>query len=312
MIHPSLEPYIQAERNDPRPPLTAERARASPRLPRGRCGQSGRSAGRRLSSRRRTGPRRSDPAGASLRAVGGRARPGARDLSSTAAAPSSGTWTPTTDSVVDSPRTPGCDSSPSTTAWRPNTPSPPAWTTRSTRPYVHAHRASSRIRGLELILMGDSAGATLITVACASTRGDGTRHRGPGPDLPDPRPAATDRLASHRSTRASSSTSTTCATTTASTSTASTDQTDPRVSPMMCEDLAGSPPAIVVVAECDPLRDEGVAYAGLLEHFEVPVELLEAKGMPTVSCAWAGWSPPRSRSSTTSPTHLDRRIDAAP
>jgi acetyl esterase len=34
-----------------------------------------------------------------------------------------------------------------------------------------------------------------------------------------------------------------------------------------------------VVAECDPLRDEAVAYAGLLEHFGVRVELLEAEGM---------------------------------
>jgi acetyl esterase len=34
-----------------------------------------------------------------------------------------------------------------------------------------------------------------------------------------------------------------------------------------------------MVAECDPLRDEGVAYAGLLEHFGVPVEVLEARGM---------------------------------
>ena len=57
------------------------------------------------------------------------------------------------------------------------------------------------------------------------------------------------------------------------------DHTDPRVSPLMASDLTNSPPAIVVVAECDPLRDEGVAYAGLLEHFGVEVELLEAEGM---------------------------------
>ncbi|MHB1088306.1 MAG: alpha/beta hydrolase [Acidimicrobiales bacterium] len=57
------------------------------------------------------------------------------------------------------------------------------------------------------------------------------------------------------------------------------DHTDPRVTPLFFEDLSGAPPAIVVVAECDPLRDEGVAYAGLLEHCQVPVELLEARGM---------------------------------
>ncbi len=57
------------------------------------------------------------------------------------------------------------------------------------------------------------------------------------------------------------------------------DPTDWRVSPLLCGDLAGVAPAILVVAECDPLRDEAIAYAGLLEHFGVPVELLEAKGM---------------------------------
>ena len=57
------------------------------------------------------------------------------------------------------------------------------------------------------------------------------------------------------------------------------DHSDPRVTPLFFEDLTDAPPAIVVVAECDPLRDEGVAYAGLLEHFGVPVELLEARGM---------------------------------
>jgi acetyl esterase len=57
------------------------------------------------------------------------------------------------------------------------------------------------------------------------------------------------------------------------------DHTDPRVTPLMFDDLTGAPPAIVLVAECDPLRDEGLAYAGLLEHFGVRVEILEAKGM---------------------------------
>jgi acetyl esterase len=47
----------------------------------------------------------------------------------------------------------------------------------------------------------------------------------------------------------------------------------------MFSDLTQAPPAIVLVAECDPLRDEGLAYAGLLEHFGVPVEILQAEGM---------------------------------
>ncbi|EQD69098.1 hypothetical protein B1B_05474, partial [mine drainage metagenome] len=41
------------------------------------------------------------------------------------------------------------------------------------------------------------------------------------------------------------------------------DPTDPRVSPLLFDDLAGAPSALVVVAQCDPLRDEAVAYAGL-------------------------------------------------
>ncbi|MDT4949006.1 MAG: acetyl esterase [Pseudonocardiales bacterium] len=49
--------------------------------------------------------------------------------------------------------------------------------------------------------------------------------------------------------------------------------------PGRSDDLAGLPPAIVVAAEFDPLRDEAESYAGRLQDSGVPTELILCEGM---------------------------------
>lgn len=59
----------------------------------------------------------------------------------------------------------------------------------------------------------------------------------------------------------------------------STDRRAPLLSPLHARDLAGLPPATIIVGEFDPLRDEGLQYAQRLAVAGVEVQVIDIDGL---------------------------------
>jgi acetyl esterase len=143
--------------------------------------------------------------------------------------------------------------------------------------WVLGHAAELGMDAERVAVGGDSAGGNLAAVVCQALRDDMRRPAFqlliyPATDLTRSLPshalfdrgyflsrAAMDWYMRHYLTSAA-------------------DATKPLASPLLAGDLSNLPPAFVVVAGFDPLRDEGRAYADKLRAAGVPVELVCVEG----------------------------------
>jgi acetyl esterase/lipase len=129
-------------------------------------------------------------------------------------------------------------------------------------------------------VMGESAGASLAAVMCllARERGgpairhqaliypaaDMTREREPAPAGPDPLFLSVPEMAAYRRHYLGPDG----------------DPAHPWASPLLATDHTGLPPALIQVAEHDPLREDGERYAAALRAAGVPVRFTEYVGVP--------------------------------
>ena len=145
--------------------------------------------------------------------------------------------------------------------------------------YIAEHAAEFGIDPQRIAVGGDSAGGNLATVVATLARDRG------GPllkfqlliyplvDFADNSPSMQEYAKDYFLTRESMDWFTDCYLPNRAAA------RQPSASPKNAEDVRGLPPAMILTAEFDPLRDQGEAYARKLKSAGVPVELKRYDGM---------------------------------
>lgn len=145
--------------------------------------------------------------------------------------------------------------------------------------WVGAHAAALGGDAARIAIGGDSAGGNLAAV-CAILARDAGFPALAFQLLVYPRTAADEESASHRTfAEGYLLTRRTILWFHGHYRNAEDDRSDFRYAPLVCQDLTRLPPALVIVAEFDPLRDDGIAYAQALERAGNRVTLSEYGGM---------------------------------
>ena len=145
--------------------------------------------------------------------------------------------------------------------------------------YVAEHSAEFGIDPNRLAVVGDSAGGNLATVVALMARdrgGPALRFQlliYPVVDFEDESPSMREYATDHFLTRELMDWFLSQYVTSAA------EGRSPFASPMNADDVRGLPPAMIITGECDPLRDQGEAYARKLQKAGIPVELKRYDGM---------------------------------
>lgn len=90
------------------------------------------------------------------------------------------------------------------------------------------------------------------------------------------------------------------------------DRSDPLVAPLRVKDAGGLPPTLLYVAELDPLRDEGLAFADRLVDAGVPVEMRRDSAMLHGYLSAAGAVPSAAAALARAASWLRERLAAGP